>query len=95
MEEKKLLGFVGETGAGKTTTALSIMKLIQSPPGKITQGEVIFEGQDLLKVKEKEMFNTRGNKISMIFQDPMTSFKPYYDSGKSNKRSFGVTSKVE
>lgn len=82
---KETLGFVGETGAGKTTTALAIMKLIQTPPGKITSGEVIFDGEDLLKVKDKDMFHIRGNKISMIFQDPMTSLNPIMTVGDQIK----------
>ena len=79
---KETLGLVGETGAGKTTTALAVMKLIQSPPGKITSGEIILEGQDLMRVPEKDMFNIRGNKISMIFQDPMTSLNPVMTVGE-------------
>ena len=79
---KETLGLVGETGAGKTTTALAVMKLIQSPPGKITSGEIILEGQDLMTVPEKDMFNIRGNKISMIFQDPMTSLNPVMTVGE-------------
>ena len=67
------LGLVGETGAGKTTLARGIMRLIPNPPGKITNGEIIYEGKDLLKLKDKEMRQLRGRKISMIFQDPMTS----------------------
>ncbi|SDZ16584.1 ABC transporter ATP-binding protein [Tindallia californiensis] len=70
------IGIVGETGAGKTTTALGIMRLVPAPPGKIVQGEILFKGEDLLKKKEEEMRNIRGNKISMIFQDPMTSLNP-------------------
>lgn len=70
------LGFVGETGAGKTTTALAIMRLISSPPGKITGGRIFFEGRDLLGVSEDEMRAIRGDKIAMIFQDPMTSLNP-------------------
>ena len=76
LREKEALGLVGETGAGKTTTALSIMQLISSPPGKITRGEILFEGEDLLKKPAKEMRKIRGNKISMIFQDPMTALNP-------------------
>jgi peptide/nickel transport system ATP-binding protein len=70
------LGLVGETGAGKTTTALSIIGLIPDPPGKIVEGEIIFEDHDLLKASEKEMRKIRGEKISMIFQDPMTALNP-------------------
>lgn len=76
------LGFVGETGAGKTTTALAIMRLISSPPGKIMSGEVYFEGENLLKKSEKDMRNIRGSKISMIFQDPMTSLNPVITIGE-------------
>ena len=70
------LGFVGETGAGKTTTALGIMCLIPSPPGVVRSGEILFEGEDLLKKSEAEMRTVRGGKIAMIFQDPMTSLNP-------------------
>lgn len=70
------LGFVGETGAGKTTTALAIMKLIPQPPGKVVSGQILFEGQDLLLKPVDEMRDVRGKKISMIFQDPMTSLNP-------------------
>jgi len=70
------LGLVGETGAGKTTTALSIMRLVQSPPGMVVDGKIEFEGRDLLGISEAEMRKVRGRKISMIFQDPMTSLNP-------------------
>ena len=70
------LGFVGETGAGKTTTALGIMRLIPDPPGKVKSGQILFEGEDLLKKSEAEMRRIRGAKIAMIFQDPMTSLNP-------------------
>ena len=70
------LGFVGETGAGKTTTALGIMRLIPNPPGRIKSGEILFNGEDLLKKSESEMRRIRGGKIAMIFQDPMTSLNP-------------------
>ena len=75
------LGLVGETGAGKTTLARGIMRLIPNPPGKITNGEIIYEGKDLLKLKDKEMRQLRGRKISMIFQDPMTSLNPVMTAG--------------
>ncbi len=70
------LGVVGESGSGKSITGLSIMRLIPSPPGKIVTGEVIFEGQDLLKLSDDQMRRIRGNQIAMIFQDPMTSLNP-------------------
>ena len=70
------IGLVGETGAGKTTSALGIMKLVPDPPGKIINGEILFEGEDLTKKNDNEMRKIRGKKISMIFQDPMTSLNP-------------------
>ena len=70
------LGLVGETGAGKTTTALSIMGLIDSPPGRIHSGEIFYKDRDLLKISENEYLSVRGKEISMIFQDPMTALNP-------------------
>ena len=78
----KTLGLVGETGAGKTTTALGILRLIQDPPGKIINGEIFFEGKDLLKADDGEMRSIRGNDISMIFQDPMTALNPIMRVGE-------------
>lgn len=75
------LGLVGETGAGKTTLARGIMRLIPQPPGEIVSGEIIYEGNDLLKLSEKEMRQMRGRQISMIFQDPMTSLNPVMTVG--------------
>lgn len=77
VSEGETIGIVGESGSGKSVTNLSIMKLIPSPPGKIVGGEVIFEGQNILDLSEKELREIRGNKISMIFQDPMTSLNPF------------------
>lgn len=75
------LGLVGETGAGKTTAALGVMGLVPDPPGKIVSGEIFFRGEDLLKKSAKEMRRIRGNQITMIFQDPMTSLNPVMTVG--------------
>ena len=74
--KKETLGLVGETGAGKTSTALSILRLIPDPPGKIMSGEILYEDKDILKMKDSELHSLRGNAVSMIFQDPMTSLNP-------------------
>jgi oligopeptide/dipeptide ABC transporter ATP-binding protein len=79
--EKETLGIVGESGSGKSVTGLSILRLIPSPPGKIVEGEIVFQGKDLLSLSEKEMRKIRGNKISMIFQEPMTSLNPVFTIG--------------
>ncbi|MEI3183613.1 MAG: ABC transporter ATP-binding protein [Lachnospiraceae bacterium] len=76
LNKGETLGLVGETGAGKTTTALGIMNLVQTPPGRIVSGEIMFENRDLRKLSTHEMRKVRGNDISMIFQDPMTSLNP-------------------
>ncbi len=76
------LGLVGETGAGKTTTALAVLRLVADPPGVIEGGEIFFDGADLLKAKKDVMRKVRGNEISMIFQDPMTSLNPVYTVGE-------------
>jgi oligopeptide transport system ATP-binding protein len=76
LEEGETLGIVGESGCGKSVTVLSIMRLIPNPPGKVVGGQVLFDGEDLLKVDDEEIRRVRGNKIAMIFQDPMTSLNP-------------------
>jgi oligopeptide/dipeptide ABC transporter ATP-binding protein len=81
IESGQTLGLVGESGCGKSVTAHSIMRLIPDPPGKIEGGEIYFEGQDLLKVTKAQMRKIRGNQISMIFQEPMTSLNPVFPVG--------------
>jgi peptide/nickel transport system ATP-binding protein len=75
------LGIVGESGCGKSVTALSIMRLIADPPGRIAGGQVLLRGQNLFSLSEKEMQHVRGNKISMVFQEPMTSLNPVFTVG--------------
>jgi oligopeptide transport system ATP-binding protein len=82
INEGEIIGIVGESGCGKTVSALSIMRLIASPPGKIVSGEVIFDGQDLLKLSNSRMRRVRGNRMSMIFQEPMTSLNPVLTIGR-------------
>jgi peptide/nickel transport system ATP-binding protein len=82
MGSGETIGIVGESGCGKSVTARSIMRLIPQPPGEIESGEIIFEGINLLKLPQAEMRKVRGNKISMIFQDPMTSLNPVFKIGK-------------
>ena len=76
MEKGETLGLVGETGAGKTTTALAMMNLIPDPPGRVINGQILFEGDDVLLMSKSELHELRGNKIAMIFQDPMTALNP-------------------
>lgn len=82
LKKGETLAIVGESGSGKSVTSKSIMRLIPNPPGRIKEGEILFEGQDLLKKTEKEMQKVRGKDISMIFQDPMTSLNPTMTIGK-------------
>jgi oligopeptide/dipeptide ABC transporter ATP-binding protein len=81
MEEGSSFGLVGETGCGKSVTALSLLRLIPFPPGKIVDGEILFRGRDLLKLPEEGMRSIRGKEISMIFQEPMTSLNPVFRIG--------------
>ncbi|MCD7807112.1 MAG: ABC transporter ATP-binding protein [Lachnospiraceae bacterium] len=82
LEKGKTLGLVGETGAGKTTIARAILRILQSPPGEITEGKIYINGKNLLELSEKEMYQVRGNQVSMIFQDPMTALNPVITVGK-------------
>ena len=82
LKEGETLGIVGESGCGKSVTVMSMLRLIPTPPGKIVSGEVIYQGKDLLKMSDEEIRHIRGSKISMVFQDPMTSFNPVQTIGK-------------
>jgi peptide/nickel transport system ATP-binding protein len=82
IEKGETLGLVGETGAGKTTTALGIMRLLPEPPAKVCGGEMLLEGNNLLDISKRDMRKIRGNRISMIFQDPMTALNPIMTVGE-------------
>lgn len=92
IKKGEILGLVGESGSGKSVTSLSIMQLIPNPPGKIVGGEILFNGIDLLSKSKEEMRKVRGNKISMIFQEPMTSLNPVYRISTQLIESFTVHS---
>lgn len=81
IKEGETVCVVGESGCGKSVTAMSLMRLIPSPPGKIVGGEILFEGKDVLKFTEQELMDMRGNDISVIFQEPMTSLNPVFKIG--------------
>src|SRR5919202_1087248 len=82
LREGEALGIVGESGCGKSVGALSVMRLIPSPPGRIAGGEIIFNGRNVLSLKDEEMRKIRGNEIAMVFQDPMTSLNPVLTIGR-------------
>lgn len=82
LQKGEKLGIVGESGSGKSVSSLGMMRLIPNPPGKITGGEILYKGKDLVKASKKEMQKLRGNEISMIFQEPMTSLNPIIKCGK-------------
>jgi peptide/nickel transport system ATP-binding protein len=94
LEKGKSLGLVGETGAGKTTLAKSIMRLVQSPPGRIVGGEINYGGQNLLDLSIEEMGKVRGAEISMIFQDPMTALDPVMTVGRQIAEVIEIHEKV-
>ena len=82
VKEREVLAIVGESGCGKSVSALSVMGLIPTPPGEIVGGEIIFDGRDLLKASDEEMQEIRGGQMGMIFQEPMTSLNPVMTIGK-------------
>ena len=89
------LGLVGETGAGKTTIARSILRILQTPPAKLDSGEIIFDGEDLMAKPESAMRKIRGNKIAMIFQDPMTALNPIEKVGAQIAEAIGLHNKIK
>lgn len=94
VREGETLGLVGETGAGKTTVARTILGILPKPQGKVVRGEIYFEGQDILSFPEKEMRKLRGNKIAMIFQDPMTALNPIDKVGAQIAEAIQLHNKV-
>lgn len=95
LEKGKTLGIVGESGSGKSVTSLSIMRLLQEPAGRIVDGQILFNGRDLVKLTEKEMQEIRGAHISMIFQEPMTALNPVYTVGTQIAEVFIVRQKMK
>ena len=90
LEYGKTLGLVGETGSGKTTTALSILRLVPDPPGVIKNGSITLDGKDILNLPQKDLESIRGNLVSMIFQDPMTSLNPVLTVGEQIAQVIGL-----
>lgn len=90
VKEGETLGLVGETGAGKTTLAKGILRLIQTPPGRIVNGKVYFDGKDILAMSDHDLHQVRGNAISMVFQDPMTSLNPVMTVGEQIEEVIAV-----
>ena len=95
VEEGETLGLVGESGCGKSVSALSILRLIPNPPGKIVGGEILFEGQDILKMSEEEIRHIRGNRIAMVFQEPMTSLNPVLTIGRQLTEALELHMKMD
>jgi peptide/nickel transport system ATP-binding protein len=90
VDKGKTLGLVGETGAGKTTTAMSILKLVPYPPGLITGGKIVLDGEEITEATEKQMEKIRGNIVSMIFQDPMTALNPVITVGDQISEAISI-----
>ncbi len=94
VERGETLGVVGESGCGKSVTALSIMRLIPDPPGKIVSGEILYNGANVLEMSEEQMRSVRGNEIGMIFQEPMTSLNPVFTIGNQIDEAVSLHQKV-
>ena len=94
VDKGRTLGLVGESGCGKSVASLSIMRLVASPPGRIVSGRILFEGRNLLELPEAEMRNIRGTRISMIFQEPMTSLNPVFTIGQQIAEVFTTHQKM-
>ena len=93
LEKKKTLGLVGETGAGKTTTAKALMRLVPEPPGVIECDKIVIDGMDIMKMRPKDLESVRGKEISMIFQDPMTALNPVFSVGEQIAESIEIHEK--
>ncbi|PLT72739.1 dipeptide/oligopeptide/nickel ABC transporter ATP-binding protein [Mediterraneibacter gnavus] len=94
LNKGETLGLVGETGAGKTTIAKAILRILPDPPAKVKGGEIWFEGEDLLKLSDRKMSHIKGNEISMIFQDPMTALNPIMTVGKQIAETIRLHNKI-
>jgi oligopeptide transport system ATP-binding protein len=95
VDEEETLGIVGESGCGKSVTSLSVMRLVPSPPGKIVAGEILLEGESLLGKNADEMRKIRGNRMAMIFQEPMTSLNPVYTIGDQISEAVQLHQRVD
>lgn len=95
MNQGDVLGIVGESGSGKSVTSLSVMRLLQEPAGKIMGGQILFKGQDLTKLTDKQMQKIRGSQISMVFQEPMTALNPVYTVGDQIAEVYMVQQKLK
>jgi peptide/nickel transport system ATP-binding protein len=94
IEKERTLGLVGETGAGKTTTAMSILNLVPDPPGVIAGGSIVLDGKEVLSMSDKELEKMRGNDVAMIFQDPMTALNPVIPVGQQIAESLEIHEKI-
>ena len=94
-QKGRVLGIVGESGSGKSVTSLSVMRLLQEPAGKIMGGQILFKGQDLTKLTDKQMQKIRGSQISMVFQEPMTALNPVYTVGDQIAEVYMVQQKLK